>query len=226
MGKQKTLSKLADSQAEATTKFVRVPPRKARLVMDAVRGKYVSDALAVLKFVPNFAARAIEKTIKSAVANAENGRPFTVDGKPMAPLVTENLKLVRGQVDEGPRIKRIQPRAQGRAYRIVKRMCHIHVIVEEVEPKPSKVRRVAAGRRARAAGRTGATSRPVAQKAAIESPVQEQAAAGTPEAPETIQQPVAPVEEAVAEVTAAVTADDGEAHGAPESADDAAAQAA
>lgn len=140
MGKDATLSRLKENQASATAKFIRVPPRKARLVIDAVRGKYVSDALAILKFVPNFAAEAIGDVIQSAVANAENSRPHDEDGRPMAPLLGENLKLVRAFVDEGPRIKRVQPRAQGRAYRIVKRMCHITVIVEEVEPKPRPLR--------------------------------------------------------------------------------------
>ncbi|NUQ71104.1 MAG: 50S ribosomal protein L22 [Chthonomonadales bacterium] len=158
MGKPKTESSLKPSQASATAKYLRVPPRKARLVMDAVRGKYVSDALAALQFVPNFAARAIEKVIKSAVSNAENGRPNGENGRPLQPLITENLRLVRGTIDEGPRIKRVQPRAQGRAYRIIKRMCHISVIVEEVEPKPRKPRATAAGRRARAAGRTTPSS--------------------------------------------------------------------
>src|SRR5512143_3070797 len=125
MGKAKTEARFETNQAGATAKFVRVPPRKARLVIDAVRGKYVSDALAILKFVPNFAARAIEDVLKSAVANAENGRPNAEDtGKPLPALNTDNLKLVRAFVDEGPRIKRLQPRAQGRAYRILKRMCH------------------------------------------------------------------------------------------------------
>jgi large subunit ribosomal protein L22 len=169
MGKLKTLSTLRLNQADATAKFVRVPPRKARLVMDAVRGKYVTDALAVLKFVPNFAARAIEKVLKSAVANAENSRPYDAEGRPLPPLVSDNLKLVAGQINEGPRIKRIQPRAQGRAYRIVKRMCHIHVVVEEVAPKPSKPRRAAASRRARAAGRA-ATSPVTAARAGAKAP--------------------------------------------------------
>src|SRR2546423_1622421 len=116
MGKAATPSKFADNQAGATAKFMRVPPRKARLVMDAVRGKYVSDALAILKFVPNFAARAIEDVIMSAVANAENGRPYSEEtDKPLPPLIVENLRLVRAFVDEGPRIKRLQPRANGQA---------------------------------------------------------------------------------------------------------------
>jgi len=179
MGKPSTPRRLQDNQVSATARFIRVPPRKARLVMDAVRGKYVSDALATLKFVPNFAARAIDKVIRSAVANAENGRPFDSQGRAMAPLNTDNLKLVRGYVDEGPRLKRIQPRAQGRAYRILKRMCHISVVLEEAEPKPQKPRRTTAARRARAAGRTAGGGRPhtraaeaaSAAKAVVEEPV-------------------------------------------------------
>jgi large subunit ribosomal protein L22 len=159
MGKLATAPKFRENQTGATAKFVRVPPRKARLVMDAVRGKYVTDALAILKFVPNFAARAIEKTINSAVANAENSRPVSLEtGKALPALLADNLKLVRGFIDEGPRIKRLQPRAQGRAYRILKRMCHITVVVEEVEPKVRPARRPAAARRAREAGRPAAAA--------------------------------------------------------------------
>ena len=150
MGKLATAPKYAENQAGATAKYLRIPPRKARLVLDAVRGKYVSDALAVLKFVPNFAAEAITDVIRSAMANAENSRPHDEDtGRSLAPLVVDNLKLVRAWVDEGPRIKRLQPRAQGRAYRIVKRMCHITVVLEEVDPKPRKAKPQAASRRAR-----------------------------------------------------------------------------
>ncbi len=154
MGKDKTLPKFDMNQAGATAKYLRIPPRKARLVLDAVRGKYVSDAVALLKFVPNFAAEAITDVIQSAVANAENSRPKDPStGKQGDPLIVENLKLVRAFVDEGPRIKRLQPRAQGRAYRILKRMCHITVIVEEVAPKPRPVKAPKA-KRAAAAGRT------------------------------------------------------------------------
>ena len=68
MGKDKTLPKFKPNQAGATAKYLRIPPRKARFVMDAVRGKYVSEALALLKFVPNFAAEAISDVIVSATA--------------------------------------------------------------------------------------------------------------------------------------------------------------
>jgi len=147
------------NQARATAKFLRIPPRKARLVLDAVRGKYVSEALAILKFVPNFAAEAITDIIQSAMANAENSRPASEEtGRQLPPLVVDNLKIVRAFVDEGPRIKRVQPRAQGRAYRILKRTCHITVILEEVEPKPRPTRPQRASRRAQQTVRSAAAA--------------------------------------------------------------------
>jgi large subunit ribosomal protein L22 len=172
MGKPKSAPRFAENQSGATAKNVRVPPRKARLVLDAVRGKYAADALAVLKFVPNNAAREIEKVIRSAVANAEGGRPKSEEtGRLLDPLVTENLKLVRCFINEGPRIKRVHPRAQGRAYRILHRMCHISVVLEEAAPKPRPQRRQAARR---SAGR--------AAQAVAAAP----AAAPAPQADETI----------------------------------------
>lgn len=141
--------KVADNQAQAVAKFLRVPPRKARLVLDAVRGKYASEALAFLRFIPNRAAQYISKVLTSAVANAANNHG----------LNPENLKLIEARVDEGPRMKRVQPRAQGRAYRILKRMCHITVIVEEVEPRPRKPRKLAT-RRDQASRRTAIAPAP------------------------------------------------------------------
>jgi large subunit ribosomal protein L22 len=132
--------KVEPNQARAVAKFVRVPPRKARLVIDEVRGRYAMDALAFLRFIPNRAAEYIRRVLESAVANAANNHNLNPD----------NLKLVGAHVDEGPRWKRVQPRAQGRAFRILKRTSHITVIVQEVEPKPRKPRK-AAGRRAQAA---------------------------------------------------------------------------
>src|SRR5579871_24318 len=120
--------KVEPNQARAVAKFVRVPPRKARLVIDEVRGRYAMEALAFLRFIPNRAAGYISRVLASAVANAANNHG----------LNPENLKLVEARVDEGPRIKRMQPRAQGRAYRILKRTSHLTVIVEEVAPKPRK----------------------------------------------------------------------------------------
>ena len=110
-------------EAKAVARFVRVTPRKARFVIDAVRGKNVHDALAILKFTPNNAARVVEKLLKSAVANAENNHHMNAD----------LLKISRAHVDHGPTMKRIQPRAMGRAYAIMKRSSHITIAVEEGE---------------------------------------------------------------------------------------------
>ncbi len=225
MGKTATPPKFGPKQAGATAKFIRVPPRKARLVIDAVRGKYVTDALAILKFVPNFAARAIEDVIQSAVANAENGRPNDeATGRPLPPLIAENLRLVRAFVDEGPRIKRLQPRAQGRAYRILKRMCHISVVVEEVAPKPRPTRKPATRRSQQqaAAAATQAPARtpraPKPKPAVTPAPPAEAAAPpteSTTPAEETTapvtEETTAPVAEAPAEPTAETQATEPEA---------------
>jgi large subunit ribosomal protein L22 len=129
------------NQARCVAKYVRVPPRKARLVMDAVRGQYAVDALALLRVIPNRAAGFITKAVVSAVANAANNHGLNPD----------NLKLVETRVDEGPRLKRLRARAQGRAYRILKRTSHITIIVQEVAPKPRKPRKGAVRTRAQAA---------------------------------------------------------------------------
>ena len=116
-------------QATAKARFVRTSPRKARLVIDAIRGKDVDEALAILQFTPNYAARLIEKVVKSAVANAENN--YHMDG--------ENLKVSLALVDGGPNVmKRLRHAPMGRGFRIVKRMSHITIAVEETEPKPEK----------------------------------------------------------------------------------------
>lgn len=114
-------------EAKATARFVRMAPRKVRFVMDTIRGKYAQDALDQLKFTPNHAADEIANVLRSAMANAENNHNMDLD----------NLKVVRCYVDGGPTLKRVQPRAQGRAYRILKRTSHITVVVEEGDPKPT-----------------------------------------------------------------------------------------
>ena len=126
-------------EAQAVHKFVRVSPTKARRVMNAVRGKYVDEALALLQFMPNRAARYVEKLVKSAAANAFEGW----GGEP-----TE-LKINWLIADAGPTMKRIHPRAMGRAYRILKRSAHLSVAVTAADPRPQKGR--AAQRRGRAA---------------------------------------------------------------------------
>ena len=128
-------------EAHAVHKYIRLSPTKARRVMNEIRGKYVDEALAILKFVPNRAARYIEKLVKSAAANAFEGW----GGEP------NELKIGLLTADPGPTMKRIQPRAQGRAYRILKRSAHLTVAVQAAEPRA--VKGAAARRRGRAAVR-------------------------------------------------------------------------
>ena len=108
-------------EAKAIAKNVRIAPRKARVVMDIIRGKSVADAFAILKFTPKVGAEIIEKVLKSAVANAENNFDMNVD----------NLYVSSCFVDEGPTMKRIHPRSRGQAFKILKRTSHITVAVEE-----------------------------------------------------------------------------------------------
>ena len=108
-------------EAKAVAKYVRIAPRKVRVVMDLISGKKVADAFAILKFTPKVGAEAIEKVLKSAVANAENNFDMNVD----------NLYVSTCFVDQGPTMKRIHPRSRGQAFKILKRSSHITVAVEE-----------------------------------------------------------------------------------------------
>ncbi|NLT95709.1 MAG: 50S ribosomal protein L22 [Clostridia bacterium] len=108
-------------EAKAVAKYVRISPRKARQVIDLIRGKSVREARAILKFTPNKGAEIIEKVLKSAVSNAEHNYEMDVD----------SLVVSRCFVDEGPTLKRFKPRAMGRADLIRKRTSHITVIVSE-----------------------------------------------------------------------------------------------
>jgi large subunit ribosomal protein L22 len=109
------------TSAKATAKTVRTSPRKARLVIDLIRGKSVAEAISILKFTPNKSAGIIEKVMMSAVANAENN--FDLD--------VENLVVSEAFVNEGPTMKRFRPRAKGSASPINKRTSHITVVVSE-----------------------------------------------------------------------------------------------
>ncbi|MCZ7663395.1 MAG: 50S ribosomal protein L22 [Thermoleophilia bacterium] len=105
----------------ATAKYVRISPRKARQVVDLIRGKSVQEAKAVLMLTPRGAAPVVGKVLASAVANAENNNDMMAD----------DLVVVRAFVDEGPTLKRFKPRAMGRATRIRKRTSHITISVDE-----------------------------------------------------------------------------------------------
>ena len=110
-------------EAKAVALYVRVSPRKARLLVDLIRGKSIADAQAILRFSPRAAAEVVEKVLNSAVANAERNLHVKAD----------DLFVGSTFVDEGPTLKRIQPRAMGRAFRINKRTSHITVVVKQRE---------------------------------------------------------------------------------------------
>lgn len=110
-------------EARAVARYVRISPRKARQVVDLIRGKGAKEALAILRYTPKRASAIVEKVLRSAMANAENNYDMDVD----------NLYVARAYVDQGPTMKRVQPRARGMAYRIRKRSSHITVILEEKE---------------------------------------------------------------------------------------------
>ena len=108
-------------EAKAQARYVRLAPRKARAVVDLIRSKDVDEAISILRYTPRLAAHEVAKVVKSAAANAEN-----------------NLEMNRGllyidqaYVDEGPTMKRVQPRARGRRFLILKRTSHITVVVKE-----------------------------------------------------------------------------------------------
>jgi large subunit ribosomal protein L22 len=108
-------------EVKAVAKYMRISPQKVRMLADAVKGKQVEAALDTLKFMPQKAAGLVEKIMRSAVANADQRPDIDVDA-----LVVRNVL-----VDPGPMLKRIRPRARGRATRILKRTSHITVILAE-----------------------------------------------------------------------------------------------
>lgn len=110
-------------EAKAIVKTVRIAPRKARLVIDLIRGKQVGEAISILKLTPKKASPVIEKVLKSAIANADHNYNLDV----------EKLYVKEAYVNEGPTLKRFRPRAQGRASAIMKRTSHIAVVVAEKE---------------------------------------------------------------------------------------------
>lgn len=111
-------------RTQAVAKFIRTSPRKTRQVVDLIRGKPVGEALSVLQFTPRAASRLVTKVLRSAIANAEHNhqvRDF------------ESLRIVKAHVDGAPMLKRIQPRAMGRAYRIRHRLSHITIVLSDEE---------------------------------------------------------------------------------------------
>ena len=108
-------------ESKAIVRDIRITPRKARLVVDVIRGKRAGDALNILKFMPQHASKVVEKLLKSAIANAEQKNIADVD----------KLKITKAFVDQGPVMKRVMPRAMGRANIIRKRSSHITLVLGE-----------------------------------------------------------------------------------------------
>ena len=110
-----------DTRPSAKLSYARVSFQKACFVLDAIRGKDANTALAIVTYNPRYASELIAKLLKSAIANAENNNGMDVN----------NLYVAECYANKGPTMKRIHPRAQGRAYRIEKRMSHITIVLDE-----------------------------------------------------------------------------------------------
>ena len=171
--------------ARAIARHVRISPMKARRVVNLVRGLPAKEALTVLKFAPQAASEPVYKVLASAVANAENNERLDPD----------SLLVAEAYVDEGPTLKRFRPRAQGRAYRIRKRTCHITIVVESVvaaapgrgaKAVPAK----AAPAKAAPAKATRATAAAADTDAAEAAPAKATKAAKTTKAAEAAAEPV------------------------------------
>ena len=110
-----------DTRPSAKLSFARISVQKACYVLDAIRGKNVNEALGILAYNPRYGATIIEKLLKSAIANAQNNNGMN----------PEDLYVAECFANKGPTMKRIRPRAQGRAYRIEKRLSHITIVLDE-----------------------------------------------------------------------------------------------
>jgi large subunit ribosomal protein L22 len=110
-------------ESKAILRYARITPRKARRVIDLIKGKNAGDALLFLRFMPYRGARFVEKLLKSAMANAEQKKA----------VHPESMKIIKSLVDQGPTMKRIETRAMGRANVIRKRTCHITLVLSEEE---------------------------------------------------------------------------------------------
>ena len=114
-------NEVKDTRPSAKLSYARVSVQKACFVLDAIRGKDIETALAIVTYNPRYASSLVKKLLESAIATAENNNG----------MKRENLYVAECYANKGPTMKRIQPRAQGRAYRIEKRMSHITVVLDE-----------------------------------------------------------------------------------------------
>ena len=114
-------NEVKDTRPSAKLSYARVSVQKACFVLDAIRGKDVETALGILAYNPRYASSVIKKLLESAIANAENNNHMSAD----------KLYIAECYANQGPTMKRVQPRAQGRAYRILKRTSHITLVLDE-----------------------------------------------------------------------------------------------
>jgi large subunit ribosomal protein L22 len=145
----------------ARARFVRVSARKARLVLDQIRGKPVGDALATLEYTPRAAARLVEKVLRSAIANAEHN--YQVRN-------LDDLRVVQAVADGGPSMKRVQPRAMGRAFFIKHRTSHLTIGVSDEINGAARPPATRPSTTASAAARPAATPAAKAPKATARKP--------------------------------------------------------
>ena len=115
------MSDMAVATAKAT--YIRIAPRKVQIVLDLIRNQPADKAMAILKYTPKAACEPLMKLLKSAIANAENNNNMDVS----------KLYVAECSVSQGPTLKRIRPRAQGRAFRINKKTSHIPLVLKEME---------------------------------------------------------------------------------------------
>ena len=114
-------------RTKATARYIRVPASKARLVLDHIRGKSVGEALATLQYTPKAAGRLIEKVLRSAIANAEHNHQVRN---------LDDLRVIKAVADGGPSMKRVSPRAMGRAYFIKHRTSHLTIELSDETAAP------------------------------------------------------------------------------------------
>jgi len=188
-------------EVRATAKYVRVQPRKVRIIADEVRGKAAAHTVSVLRYHTSKGAQALHQVLVSAIANAQENHSISADQLRIAAIV----------VDEGPRLKRMQARAMGRGNRIIKKTSHITVVVEDYEvPKAVKPH----GTKAKPRPSFAAAARGKKKSAAASSaPIVEESAI---EVQEVVAEPVAEPAEAAsssAEEAPAMESTEGEATG-------------
>lgn len=183
-------------EVRAVAKYVRVQPRKVRIIADEVRGKSAAYTVSLLRYHPSKSAKMLRKVIISAMANAAENHN----------LMPGRLEIKRIEVNEGPRIKRIQPRAMGRAFRIVKKMSHITVVVGEGEAvavakphgtKPKARPTFAAPKKGKKKAAEAKAEESMAAAEVVEAPVEE-----TVEVVEAAEAPVVEAEPVVEDVEA------------------------